>query len=149
MASPQHAFNTTRTTMTTPGSTGHEGTGGHVIRFSGHDPSEYGEWKVWAQNRLRKLRLAGKPPEALGSELLDLLVPGTPAFKAVKKLTSVEIESADGADKIWAKLNSRFPEEEKEDEVNEAMAAVKSMKPERGEQMPVYLKRVDPISTTR
>ena len=80
---------------------GHEGgTEGHVTRLSGHDPAEYGEWKVWAKNPFSTPRIAWKPPEALGAELLDLLIPVTPASEAAKELKESENEFPEGAQKI-------------------------------------------------
>jgi hypothetical protein len=85
--------------------------GANVLRFDGLDESKYEGWAKWARARLRKLVKQGLDEDLLGSELLLMLQPNTPAWDAVKHIPDAEIEAADGITKLWAALDTRFPKQ--------------------------------------
>lgn len=118
-----------------------------VPEFDGTDASKFEQWKIWVDSYLRKKRNNGMKEEHLGYELITLLKPDTPVFKLVTRMKnySTIITQVDGYKKILAYMEKRYSIQSTEEEQTEALSAVKTLKPERGEMMKAYLGRADTV----
>ena len=113
-----------------------------VIRFDGKDPSQYPGRRKWAANRIWKMWKNGTDDETLGSELLGLIIPNSPAWDVVKDISDTTIRSAEGETELWKALDAHYPLETEEDKIGTTLDAQMDMKPERGESTAGFTGRV-------
>ena len=95
---------------------------GSVRYFNGdaEDSKEYKRWKVWVCNKLRTLDKL--PKDAHGSFIYTLL--SGKALEAIEHLDPQSYQKEGGDEVIWALLDSRFPQQEKVDELGEILGEV-------------------------
>ena len=108
---------------------------------AGADPSkDYDTWKKWSKAHLIVSKARGVPNEALGSLLFTCI--GGLAFQEIEDLDpATDLSGADGPDKIYARLDKRFPAQEAQDRVGESLDGIFQLKVEKRERTEVFVGR--------
>ncbi|CAE8638132.1 unnamed protein product [Polarella glacialis] len=114
-----------------------------VKRFTGEglQPSkDYQRWKRWSRAHLKVQKAKGTDPEAFGS-ILYCLLDGS-ALKTFDKLDPDTWEIEGGELVIYEALDSRFPEDEAQDRIGEALDLVFDLGIQKGESTAIFTGRV-------
>ncbi|CAE8643680.1 unnamed protein product, partial [Polarella glacialis] len=114
-----------------------------VKRFTGEglQPSkDYQRWKRWSRAHLKVQKAKGTDPEAFGS-ILYCLLDGS-ALKTFDKLDPDTWEIEGGELVIYEALDSRFPEDEAQDRIGEALDLVFDLGIQKGESTANFTGRV-------
>eukprot|EP00435_Cladocopium_sp_Y103_P063149 s214_g24.t1 len=116
---------------------------GSVRYFNGdaEDSKEYKRWKTWVLNKLRTLDKL--PKDAHGSFIYTLL--SGKALEAIEHLEPEAYQKEGGEAAIWALLDSRFPQQEKVDELGEILGEVFSLRIREGESMKLWAARCQEV----
>ena len=118
----------------------HAGPQGAVWRFSGgtDTPSDYMTWNQWATAYLRARDVSGEQRGPLLFTLLD----GTTAVHMEDLDVDIDLAVTGGEAMIFERLDARFPEQEPQDKVAEALDVLFELQLKDGETMVSYAGRV-------
>ena len=62
-----------------------------VVYFDGLDETKYKDWKIWASYKLHRVKNSGVAANAVGAELINYIVPNSPAFEVIATLDQAEV----------------------------------------------------------
>ena len=65
-----------------------------AIYFDGLDETKYKDWKIWASYKLHRVKNSGVAASAIGAELINFIVPNSPAFEVIATLDQAEVDAS-------------------------------------------------------